>query len=297
MKRLLSCTSSEIKNMNAEQLKASILASEGRTVMAEIVVQAQPVLHSITNAEVAVAFGADMILLNAFDCYNPTIKGLPDTNEPIKLLKNLIGVPIGANLEPIDTNAEMLEDRLDIAKGRTACIETFELANKLGLDFICLTGNPGTGVTNKEIEKAIALAKQHYKGIIIAGKMHGAGVNEPVVDLKAIEKFIKNGADIILMPAVGTVPGLQDSEIYEATKFIKSKGALSLTAIGTSQEGSDLETIREFTLSSKKAGVDIQHIGDAGWGGMAIPENIMALSITIRGKRHTYMRIAQSINR
>lgn len=297
MKRLLSCTSSEIRSMDSKQLKTAILASEGRTVMAEIVVQSQPMLHSITNAEVAVAFGADMILLNAFDCFNPKINGLPETDEPIKLLKDLIGVPVGANLEPVDSSAEMLEDRIDIAKGRTACVETFELANKLGLDFICLTGNPGTGVTNKEIEKAISLAKQHFNGIIIAGKMHGAGVDEPVVDLKALEKFIENGADIVLMPAVGTVPGLQESEVYEAAKLIKSKGALSLTAIGTSQEGSDEATIREFALSSKRSGIDIQHIGDAGWGGMAFPENIMALSIAIRGKRHTYMRMAQSVNR
>ena len=30
-------------------------------------------------------------------------------------------------------------------------------------------------------------------GLIIAGKMHGAGVNEPVVDLEAIKEFIDAG--------------------------------------------------------------------------------------------------------
>ncbi len=38
--------------------------------------------------------------------------------------------------------------------------------------------------------------------------MHGAGVNEPVADIKAVERFIEAGADIILVPAVGTVPDL-----------------------------------------------------------------------------------------
>ena len=47
--------------------------------------------------------------------------------------------------------------------------------------------------------------------------------------------------------------------------------ALAMTAIGTSQETSVLATIREFALSGKRAGVDIQHIGDAGWGGIALP--------------------------
>ncbi|GAD39523.1 hypothetical protein ANG2_1850, partial [Streptococcus constellatus subsp. constellatus SK53] len=59
---------------------------------------------------------------------------------------------------------------------------SFEQIEKLGFDFVCLTGNPGTGVSNKEIIDAVKLAKQHFSGLIIAGKMHGAGVSEPVAD-------------------------------------------------------------------------------------------------------------------
>ena len=44
------------------------------------------------------------------------------------------------------------------------------------------------------------------------------------------------------------------------------------------------------------AAVDIQHIGDAGYAGIALPENIMTLSIAIRGKRWAYHTIASSIN-
>lgn len=44
-------------------------------------------------------------------------------------------------------------------------------------------------------------------------------------------------------------------------------------------------------------GADIQHIGDAGYGGIALPENILTLSKTIRGKRHSYRRMSLSINR
>lgn len=63
------------------------------------------------------------------------------------------------------------------------------------------------------------------------------------------------------------------------------------------QEGADPATIRDLALMSKRCGSDIQHIGDAGFNGTADPENIMQLSITIRGKRHTYLKMAQSINR
>ncbi|WP_456301146.1 DUF7916 family protein [Catenibacterium mitsuokai] len=38
-------------------------------------------------------------------------------------------------------------------------------------------------------------------------------------------------------------------------------------------------------------------MGDAGWCGMALPENIMTLSVAIRGKRWTYHKIASSVNR
>ena len=297
MKRLLNCTTSEMLSMNKDELKQSILASEGRTIMTETVVACPPLLGDLTNAELAVSFGSDMVLLNVFDCNNPHINGLPETDEPVKLLKKLVGRPVGCNLEPIDENAKMMENRLEISSGRHATKETFIKAKELGFDFICLTGNPGTGVSNASIENAIKLAKEYFGGMIIAGKMHSSGIDEALVDLDSIERFIDAGADIILMPAVYTVPGLSEEEVRDACKLIKSKGALSLSSIGTSQEGSDEGTIREIALVNKRCGIDIQHIGDAGWCGIALPENIMELSIAIRGKRWTYHKIASSVNR
>ena len=297
MKRLLNCTTSEMLSMNKDELKQSILASEGRTIMTETVVACPPLLGDLTNAELAVSFGSDMVLLNVFDCDHPHINGLPETDEPVKLLKKLVGRPVGCNLEPIDENAKMMENRLEISHGRHATKETFMKAKELGFDFICLTGNPGTGVSNASIENAIKLAKEYFGGMIIAGKMHSSGIDEALVDLDSIERFIDAGADIILMPAVYTVPGLSEEEVTAACKLIKSKGALSLSSIGTSQEGSDEGTIRQIALVNKRCGIDIQHIGDAGWCGIALPENIMALSIAIRGKRWTYHKIASSVNR
>jgi hypothetical protein len=79
--------------------------------------------------------------------------------------------------------------------------------------------------------------------------------------------------------------------------FIHKKGALAMTAIGTSQEGADKATIRQIALMSKMAGADIHHIGDTGLLGLALPENIFAYSVAIRGVRHTYSRIARSVYR
>lgn len=296
VKRLLSCYASDFKKMDKYDLKASIKASEGRTILSENIVSTS-VSHGLTNSEVAKAFGADLILLNGLDLMEPKIEGIDHEEQPIQYLKKLVGRPIGVNLEPVDESAAMAENRLDISKGRQAFKETFEKANELGFDFICLTGNPGTGVSNKEIIKALKVAKEKFSGLIIAGKMHGAGVNEPVVDLNAIKEFIMNGADIILLPAVGTVPGVTTSMVMKAVQLAKQHDVLTLSAIGTSQETSAPSTIREIALQNKIAGVDIQHIGDAGSGGVAPYQNLLEMSRTIRGDRHTIARIAGSNER
>ena len=181
--------------------------------------------------------------------------------------------------------------------GRIASVETFKRIEELGFDFVCLTGNPGTGVSNREIIKAVQTAKKNFSGLIIAGKMHGAGVNEPVAELSVAEQLLEAGADVILVPAVGTIPAFHDQELREVVDLVHSRGGLVLSAIGTSQETSDTDTIKEIALRNKICGVDIQHIGDAGYGGLATIDNIYALSKAIRGVRHTVSRLARSVNR
>lgn len=309
VKRLISANTSDILAMNAEDLKESIKASEGRVVLSENVVTSQPLGEDITNAEVAAAFGADLILLNNMDVMNPVVMGLYDGEETmatakprqdghiIKDLQHLVGRPIGVNLEPMDVDADMLEERLEIVTGRTATPETLAEVERLGYNFVVLTGNPGTGVTNEQIVKNIKIAKQKFSGLVIAGKMHAAGVNEPLINPDIVKEFIDAGADVILVPAVGTVPGLTDDELTEIVKIAHEANALVMSTIGTSQESGTTSYIENIAIRNKICGVDIQHIGDAGYGGMAPVENIFTLSKAIRGQRHTVSRMARSINR
>ncbi|AGY81865.1 PEP phosphonomutase [Carnobacterium inhibens] len=297
-KRFISANSSEILEMTASELKQSIRASEGRIVMSENVVTREPFIEDITNAEIARAFGADLILLNGIDVLNPKVSGLDESEESfVDQLHKLVGRPIGVNLEPVDQDASMAEDRLTIAQGRQANLETITKIEALGLDFVCLTGNPGTGVTNAQIEKTIRITRERFSGLIIAGKMHGAGVSESIVDSDTVKSFIEAGADIILVPAVGTVPGFDEKDLKEIVQLVHNEGALVLSAIGTSQESSDEDTIKQIAIANKICGVDIQHIGDAGYAGLAPVENIFALSKAIRGMRHTASMIARSIQR
>ena len=298
MKRLISANPSEILEMNAEELKQSILASEGRVVLSENVATRETFVGDITNSEIARAFGADMILLNCVDVFEPKIYALDSSGDDvIHHLHQLVACPMGVTLEPIDPSAKMLEETQEIVAGRVANRDTFKRIEELGFDFVCLTGNPGTGVSNQEIIKAVQSAKENFSGLIIAGKMHGAGVKEPVADISVAEQLLEAGADVILVPAVGTVPSFNDEELRAVVDLVHSKGGLVLSAIGTSQETSDTETIREIALRNKICGVDIQHIGDAGYGGLATVDNIYALSKAIRGVRHTVSRLARSVNR
>ena len=100
-----------------------------------------------------------------------------------------------------------------------------------------------------------------------------------------------------MLPAPGTVPGITMEYVRGLIAYAHSRGVLTITAIGTSQEGADADTIKRIALMCKMAGTDIHHIGDTGYPGMALPENIMAYSIAVRGVRHTYHRMAVSINR
>ncbi|MCW6665866.1 haloacid dehalogenase-like hydrolase [Aerococcaceae bacterium NML191219] len=298
VKRLISANASEILAMSAEELKQSIKACEGRVILSENVAPYPTSIGDITNAELARAFGADLILLNGVDVLNPVIWALDAEPEHfVDRLHQLTGRPIGVNLEPVDLHAKMNENRLDISQGRQVNEATVKAIETLGLDFVCLTGNPGTGVTNAAIADSIQFVKQHFTGLVIAGKMHGAGVDEPVADLEAVKTFIQAGADIILAPAVGTVPGFDADDLKRIVQCAHQHQALVMTAIGTSQEGADAETIRQIAIQNKICGADIQHIGDAGYGGLAPVENIFTMSKAIRGQRHTVSMIARSINR
>ncbi|MEK5442475.1 DUF7916 family protein [Fredinandcohnia sp. FSL W7-1320] len=298
VKRLISANASEIVEMTATELKQSIKASAGRVIMSENVAVRESYIGDITNAEIARAFGADLILLNGVDVFSPKIAGLEiEEGSFVDELRRLVGRPIGINLEPVDHAANMEEERLIISKGRQANIESIQEVERLGLDFVCLTGNPGTGVTNEQIQRTIQLTKEHFTGLIIAGKMHGAGVDEPIADAGVVEGFIEAGADIILVPAVGTVPGFDEEELKKIVKKAHQHGALVLSAIGTSQESADEDTIKQIAIRNKICGVDIQHIGDAGYSGLAPVENIFAMSKAIRGIRHTVSMVSRSINR
>lgn len=305
-KRILDCCASDFIKMNKQEILESIASSEGRTIVAETIGTAMPLYYGISNAELVSAFGSDIILLNMFDVDNPVYHGLEkNTNKEdiIREIKKLTGRLVGINLEPVDENTQTIGEIKKIPNGRKATCKNAKKAYEMGADFIVLTGNPGTGVSNNEIISSLKAIRTVLKDniVLIAGKMHAAGsLNESgknIITKNDIKEFIDAGADIILIPAPGTVPGITVEYASELVQYCHSLNKLTMTSIGTSQEGSDENTIRQIALMCKMSGTDMHHIGDAGFTGIANPENIMTYSIAIRGKRHTYIRMARSIKR
>ena len=234
-------------------------ASEGRLLVCETIGAIQPMLGDVTNAEFVAAMGADIILLNIFDVNHPVIQGLPKTeteNTNCKI-KELTGRPVGINLEPLENDVNSQVETLDmwnLSSGRAGTLENGKKAVEMGVDFIVLTGNPGIGVTNKAITEPLKLYIENFgdKVVLIAGKMHAAGIlseaGEKIITKEDVKAFAEAGADIILMPAPGSVPGITMEYIRSLVVYAHELGKLTLTAIGTSQEGADIATIKEIAL-------------------------------------------------
>lgn len=305
LKRLIDTTARELTSYNKAELLTAISDSEGRTLAAETIGTVTPMLVNITNAEFVASLGADLIMLNIFDVNDPIIQGLPQTSpeDTIREVKRLTGRMVAINLEPAVIKDGQEESVWNLTTGRQATVENARKAADMGVDMIVLTGNPGVGVDNEAIIQALSRLKEAVgdRVILTTGKMHASGIiseaGEKILTEKDVEAFVDAGADVILLPAPGTVPGITMEYAGNLIRKAHEKGALAMTTIGTSQEGADEATVRQIALMCKMAGADIHHIGDSGYMGMALPENITAYSVAIRGKRHTYRRMAMSLLR
>ncbi|WP_420174334.1 hypothetical protein [Luteococcus sp. OSA5] len=293
MTRLLDLAGHQLTELRGRDLTEAIRQSEGRVVAAEVIGAVQPLLREVSNAELVAAMGADLLICNLFDVHSPAIAGLPqcEPDQVIRALQRLTGRVIGINLEPCG-----------VPEGRLARADNARRAIELGVQFVVVTANPATGADNAAIIDGIAQVAQAAEGqlMVVGGRMHAAGASQAgseLVDDAAIRAYVAAGADVVLVPAPGTVPGITPAQVHGLVQTAHELGALALTSIGTSQEGADSATIRAIALACKQAGADVHHLGDGGFTGIADPRNIHDYSVTIRGVRHTWRRMAASINR
>ena len=267
MKRILDCFAPDFANMDGAALLEAVRRSEGRTILCEVLVPAPPLVDGVPNAAVVASFGADLILLNKFD------------GNDLADVKARLGRPVGVNVEPSE----------EVPQYRRASREN--LLRLADADFIVVTANPDAEVGAEGMLAAVALVRETWPGTpVFAGKMHGSG-GRGLVEAEEIS-HLAEASNAVLIPAPGTVPGSREEAVAELADAAHGAGAMVISTIGTSQEGSDAETVRGMALAAKRAGADVLHLGDAGVSGIADPMNVLAASLAIRGRRHTFRRMA-----
>lgn len=285
--RLLDLDREGLAALRGPALTAAVAAAEGRTIVAEVVAGYHGLASGVHDAEVVASMGADVVVLNlietALDDGGWRLPGLgvvPSLGE----LARRLGRPVGVNLEPGDVPAPR-RATADVAR---------RLADD-GVAVLVVTANPGTGATYAAMARVCAdlRAAVGQDAAVWAGKMHHAGVREAVTPAALLD-LVAAGADGVLLPVPGTVPGVRREVAAEACAAVQDAGAIVVGTVGTSQEGTHVEVGRALALAAKEVGVDAHHLGDAGLARSPDPELVYAWSVAVRGRRHTWRRTALS---
>ncbi|MDH5771203.1 MAG: hypothetical protein OEZ25_07955 [Candidatus Bathyarchaeota archaeon] len=95
----MNCSPKEMLALKPRELKEAIRLFEGRTVHVLARVSAPNLVQYFSNPEVAAAFGADMVDINAYDPTNPLFPGVtskdPKNDEATRNLLIQIGRMVG----------------------------------------------------------------------------------------------------------------------------------------------------------------------------------------------------------
>ena len=267
-------------NVKKASLEAVRLVSTGKADMVmKGLVDTATFLRSVLNKEVGLRTGKLMSHVAVFEVEgldrlilltDAAFNTYPDIKGKIQILNNAVDVAHACGIKIPKVAAVCAVEVVNPDMQATIDAALLAKMNDRGQIKDCIVDGP------LALDNALSVDAAEHKGI--TGKVAGK-------------------ADIILLPAPGTVPGITMEYASKLIKKAHEKGALTMTTIGTSQEGADEDTIRQIALMCKMAGTDIHHIGDSGYMGMALPENITAYSVAIRGKRHTYRRMAMSLLR
>ncbi len=318
--RILHASPNQILQMTTSELLTSIRISEGRTIMACARTRCSNLVDYVSNAELASAFGADIIMLDTYEPANPYIPGWPskeasddeitkDIQVPkgkgysLKEIRKLVGRPVAVLL--IVHSDQNKAGAIRHYGNILASVENAQIALESGADMITVTGWAPLDIlkeTLKEIKKTI-----NGKAILEYSRPHGPGLigqsdtqlgPSGLISDREIQTILDAGVDVLGLPAPGTYPGFTVELAGKYVDWIHKAGALASLGLHTSQEGSDIDTIKRIAILAKEAGADMHELGDSGFNEQIIePLNIMNYSIAIRGRRHTYRRMAMSIKR
>ena len=257
MTRILDLDRDALAALHGRELTTAVAEAEGRTIVAEVIAGASGLADGVHNMEVLAALGADLVILNFVEgVLSDQGWSFPELGPvaDLRVLARAIGRPVGVNLEPGDAPPP-----------RRATAEAAKRVLDDGAAMLCLTANPSMGTGYEDLRRATATLREALGTDVAlwAGKMHEAGRSERI------------GPEAIVRCAAA----------HDA-------GAIVMGTIGTSQEGSRPDIAPTLALLAKEIGVDAHHIGDAGLSRSGDPDLLYEYSIAVRGRRHTWRRMA-----
>lgn len=324
----------KLTDCGRDQMIQAIRSASGRVIIGETVSFKQSTIDGVTNLELLKSWGCDMATINHYDINFPCIPGLDSTSEGVENfgrlfnvegvigcrpsthlleesfqkafwqfgfgrmigeVKKLTGIPVGMTLEPV-------ADDSGYPSTRVATEENAAKGMEQGASYVTIIRTPT--MDQDAFAGCVANVRRGVaqKGLVKAGKMPWGGVSfeelaDSFVTTSEIEQLAASGADVIILPSPGTVPGLTIDLVRSWVSTVHACGILAETTIGTSQEGADEDVIRRFAIDSKMTGADLFMIGDSVYGGCCVPENVMAFARAIKGQRHMLRRAAISVLR
>ncbi|HHG8773263.1 TPA: hypothetical protein ACPYU1_002642 [Raoultella planticola] len=277
MQRILNCRASDFAHeVSAGEFTEAIRAAEGRVIMAEVAADTAPLYGEVTNGELLCAFGADLLLVKGMDCRTQHIQG----GANLAHFKQLTGRPVGVSLEVLAENAP----------NNPRAWDTAQVARLSAASFFCLTAYDKPGVTAQRVCEALAELRRLTDKLILVAKFYQTGL----AGSEEYAAWIAAGADGAMVPAPSSCRGASEQRVEQIVTAVQAAGGLAITTISSSQEGADEQTVRQIALASKRCGADMYSFGDAGVAGMADPQAVYTLSMAVRGRRHTWVRMAAS---
>lgn len=301
VKRLLDATASDFLAMNGTQLAESIRLADGRTLAAEVICTDQSPVDGISQGELAAAMGADIIALDRYDPLQPHINGVPESvlqsRTPLLEYKQMLGRPLAVNMIVAEAASGAS------LGGRLASTEHARLMVSQGADIIFLYARPHMGGSfDLQQETAHAIKQALTDKVLLVGVPSFATPAPRIPDAihdfeQAIAVLIGVGCDGIALPMPGSKAGWQVEVAAELVDTIHAGACLAWLFITGSIESAPQQVMHTLALQAKHIGADAVRIDEAGLSGMPTPENILALSLALRGRRHTYRRMGQSVRR
>jgi hypothetical protein len=318
--RFLHATPNQLLSMSTDELITAIRISEGRVMTVSARPRAGNLVDYVSNAEIAAAFGADIVMVDTFQPLNPYLPGWTSKNPlddnvtkdiqvpmgrgySLKEIRETIGRPIACMLL---FHGEMNKESTMKHYGQIlATPENARAAVESGADMIAVGGWAPLDVVVKNTTEIRKITKG--KVILEYFRPHGPGLigqsgtilgPQGLISEEEIRLYLDLGVDVVGLAGPGTYPGYTVEYVGHLVEIIHNAGALASLGLHTSQEGSDIDTIKRLAILNKMAGADLHELGDSGFNEQMIePMNILNYSIAIRGRRHTYRRMAMSILR